>query len=531
MPVRAVESVEAYSDYHWQDVRSDRPASALQLRPGETLESADGALHTANHVLLTVHSKSVANAANMLVWNTTDGSVRRIGIAGGPIVAFAWDRAANEVLVRLAGQMVRLDATTFAEKRRHSFPVTRKAWRDMAILGDSLFVISASGTRLEVFDRSLKQTAEIPTGLTAAQRIFPYNGRLLLWSSYWSGKLQLFDPQLGRAVATLNAAFPPRALLKGGALPTGELAVFDGAGGQTGTLRQCGEMLLNLGREVQVGAAGRAYRYDPTRQTVRAVLKIAPTADVPSSVLIVSIPFRSNYAQEVIKEHLGGTLLVDEYGNRFVRVIIGAIRRNEKHEVELYRADVARFRSCVDIMAGEADLVVDGKFQKYMGDHRIYELQNPLVQSTQRRVTAGLDSYLGKIVAIHRFAMTIGRNWDGKSEPVPQVLRNMHGGCNEHTRVIVALLRISGIPARYAWNHLWKPGEAEFRNDHAIAEAWVAGIGWVPLEGLGRRAGFLSPYLFFHVGAPESYRSRPRAGAAALDLKKHAGAVVWQVLP
>jgi len=55
----------------------------------------------------------------------------------------------------------------------------------------------------------------------------------------------------------------------------------------------------------------------------------------------------------------------------------------------------------------------------------------------------------------------------------------------------------------------------------------VTGIGWVPLEGLGRRAGYITPYILFNVGYPDSNAAKPRAGPNELSLKKNKARITW----
>ncbi len=97
--------------------------------------------------------------------------------------------------------------------------------------------------------------------------------------------------------------------------------------------------------------------------------------------------------------------------------------------------------------------------------------------------------------------------WDGKSDTVPQILTNLHGGCTEHSRAQIAFLRHAGIPARFNWNHIGQK-DSLLTFNHKFAEAWLPGLGWIPLEPLGGTrlcAGEISSYHFIFAVRAELY--------------------------
>ena len=70
---------------------------------------------------------------------------------------------------------------------------------------------------------------------------------------------------------------------------------------------------------------------------------------------------------------------------------------------------------------------------------------------------------------------------------VAVILGNMHGGCTEHSYVQIAMLRLSGLPARFNWNAFPDHEKQELDFNHKHAEVWFPESGWIPLEPLGMR--------------------------------------------
>lgn len=531
---RSMPGGTAYPDYEWKDIQTEGYAEKPALAEGEKINLFQGALHTGKRVIWIVHSKvDGKDVSALLAWDPKSGASRRIPVTGETIRGLAWDPAVGEVLVRFRNDIAWYDGDSLTEKRRTSFIKINYGWRDMCVQDDELFIIGEKEDSLDVFDRtSLKQKETLAAGQDRLQRIIPFgDGALLLWSSYRGATLHRFDRKERRITGALHATIPHRALFKASGMGRGRIGVFDIQETKLfGILVPCGSSMVNIMGGAQSGAGGRAYRFSPVRQVIRAVLVMEPADDIPESSLLFPIPHRSAYTQELSGEKYSGDIVFDPYGNRFVRTRVGPLRKGEKREIELYRSDITRYQACFDIIAADRPLEIDGSFDRYLGDNPIYRLSDPLVIKTHRKVMENQEPYTKKIIAAHAFAMTIKPLWDGKNEPVPFVLKNMHGGCNEHTRVIVAFLRLSGIPARYAWNHIWRDGaENEFGIDHAIAEAWISGTGWVPLEGLGKTAGYLRPYILFGVGFPESGKHKPKARTPRLELKKQGGKIQWMM--
>ncbi|MFO1470500.1 MAG: transglutaminase-like domain-containing protein [Turneriella sp.] len=533
-PAAPLSALSAYSDYRWRPVPIEKFAPAPVLESGESISVSSGAAYAENKVFWVVQNKSNGKTSfYLLAWSSVSGKTERSAPVGENIRGLTWDQETKLLLVRLRNAIAWYDIHALSETKRLPFAKLNQEWRDLAIVGSELIAINGAGDGLDICNKNdLTQHRTVSTGALKSQRLLALEGNtLLLWSSYWGNRPRTFDLATGQETGILHATFPYKAMRKAAMISPGRIGLFDIADSNVfGVAVRSGFSLVNLFDGAEIDDSGLAYRFAPIRQTIRAVLQITAKTDLGESVVVVSLPHATTYAQQITAETFSGETLTDPYGNRFAAVKLPVLKRGVRNEIELYRADIIRYQTSFDILSASATLQNGSEFSRYLGDHEIFQLSDPLVAETRNRVMAGADTYTQKIIATHTFAMSIKPLWDGKNEPVPAVLRNMHGGCNEHTRVIVALLRSAGIPARYAWNHLWRGvDEKEFTQDHAIAEAWLTGVGWVPLEGLGRRAGYITPYIFFNVGYPDSSRVRPKTTGEALNLRKNNAKIVWRV--
>lgn len=533
-PAAPLSALSAYSDYHWRPVQAEKFETPPVLEAGESISVSSGAAYAENKVFWVVQNKSGGKTSSyLLAWNSVSGKAERGALVGENIRGLVWDPEVKLLLVRLRNVIAWYDIHSLRETKRLPFAKLNQEWRDLAIVGSELIAINGAGDGLDICNKNdLTQQRTVSTGALKSQRLLALEGNtLLLWSSYWGNRPRTFDLATGQETGILHATFPYKAMRKAAMISPGHIGLFDIADSNVfGVAVRSGFSLVNLFDGAEIDASGLAYRFAPIRQTIRAVLQITAKTDLGESFVVVSLPHATTYAQQITAETFSGETLTDPYGNRFAAVKVPALRKGVRQEIELYRADITRYQSSFDILAASPALQSGAELSRYLGDHEIFQLNDPLVAETRDRVMADATTYTQKIIAAHAFAMSIKPLWDGKNEPVPAVLRNMHGGCNEHTRVIVALLRSAGIPARYAWNHIWRGvNEKEFMQDHAIAEAWVTGVGWVPLEGLGRRAGYITPYVFFNVGYPDSGRVRPKPSGDALNLRQNNAKVVWRV--
>jgi transglutaminase-like putative cysteine protease len=102
------------------------------------------------------------------------------------------------------------------------------------------------------------------------------------------------------------------------------------------------------------------------------------------------------------------------------------------------------------------------------------------------RATAASDAPADLARAARRYVGEhVAYELDGGWRPAPDVLEAGRGSCSETTFAVVALCRRLGIPARWTGGTLLRggqPGRAVDASFHRVAEVWLPGRGYVPVE-------------------------------------------------
>lgn len=494
------------------------------LAEGEKIEFFQGAVYFDNRAAWVVKKEASGSAeTGLLIWNLTTGDVSRVLFEkNSGIWALAYDPTAKQVII---GRKKELNFMSPSDMRiLEKKPFTPKSgWVDLIVAGNRL--VARTDDQLDVYDRAtldLKKTLAIKKNKT--QRMIAYSGRqVVLASTYWGAETFLFDIDTGKmdGPVRLPGSIHYYVLLKTALMENGRLGVFDITEKKfLGVLEKQGDSWLCLTCDVELLPKNRGYRYPNTRQTLTGLIQVTAVKDTAaSSYLHVLFP-KSTYGQEIEGETFSSSssVVFDKLGNRYLKVRLPALRKGETYSAQVYAASITRYVVHLNLSAAQGPYKVPDEFKIYLQNDPILDMQNPVVTAKLKEVTEGRDSATEKIQAINRYATTIKGVWDDRFDPAPQVILQNHGGCNEHTRVQLALMRRAGIPSRYAWNTAL--GEADkggrvLAVDHAIAEAWLPELGWVPLEGLFGTAGSLNPYLITfidHLG-PNDFRDTLRLDA------------------
>ena len=84
-------------------------------------------------------------------------------------------------------------------------------------------------------------------------------------------------------------------------------------------------------------------------------------------------------------------------------------------------------------------------------------------------------------------------------------LRAGHADCGQQTLLLIALLRLNGIPAR--WQSGWIFSDGEYNNMHDWGWLYLAPYGWMPMDvTFGRLRGPDSVLEYFYLGGMDAYR-------------------------
>lgn len=80
-----------------------------------------------------------------------------------------------------------------------------------------------------------------------------------------------------------------------------------------------------------------------------------------------------------------------------------------------------------------------------------------------------------------------------------------HGDCGEQTLLLIALMRMNGIPAR--WQSGWTFTQGEYEDIHDWAEIYLAPYGWMPVDVTYGRLDTDDPALkWFYLGGLDNFR-------------------------
>jgi transglutaminase-like putative cysteine protease len=80
-----------------------------------------------------------------------------------------------------------------------------------------------------------------------------------------------------------------------------------------------------------------------------------------------------------------------------------------------------------------------------------------------------------------------------------------HGDCGEQTMLLITLMRMNGIPAR--WQSGWTFTRGDYNDIHDWAEIYLAPHGWIPVDvTYGRLDSMDAPLKWFYLGGLDNFR-------------------------
>jgi transglutaminase-like putative cysteine protease len=153
------------------------------------------------------------------------------------------------------------------------------------------------------------------------------------------------------------------------------------------------------------------------------------------------------------------------------------------HSAEITVTSIDPTRPSCEGNAGE---VTDGDREP---NNRI-QSDDPQIVSMAREVAADHSDPADLAVALEKFVydkMLLKRNYSTAFATAAEVAESLEGDCSEHSVLLAALLRTSGLPARVAMGLVYSPADQAFAY-HMWTEVFL-GQCWVPLDatlGQGR---------------------------------------------
>ena len=190
-------------------------------------------------------------------------------------------------------------------------------------------------------------------------------------------------------------------------------------------------------------------------------------------------------------------LVTDEYGNNYAEFDLSAHTAGTSKVVKIdYRLLVNELAYDLSTCEGESpELFTQPELHIESANPQIVTLASELSQGKKnvcQQVRAFYD-YIG-----NELVYSYNRNdWGAQA-----ALGQMGADCTEYTALLVALSRAQKIPARYITGliYLDKETKALARLEHAWADVYMPGIGWVAIDPtLGRSSIFRENYFAHHT--------------------------------
>ncbi len=174
----------------------------------------------------------------------------------------------------------------------------------------------------------------------------------------------------------------------------------------------------------------------------------------------------------------------DRWGQEIAVFELGDLAPGETRSVR-WVGDFATFRVRYQIDPYRLEpLRTDRELSSYLADDKKYNLRHPALTDWLRELSREpAHPYRTARRIYEKLVDSIVYDRSGGWNNAAAVLERKSGSCSEYTFALVALLRRSGLPARYV-GAISERGDAASFDDvfHRWAEVWMPGYGWVPVD-------------------------------------------------
>ena len=193
----------------------------------------------------------------------------------------------------------------------------------------------------------------------------------------------------------------------------------------------------------------------------------------------------------------------DVHGERVATARVGALAPGDATTFSwIASVEIAEERHAPDPRATSAPPPAD--VRRYLADGPLFRLSSDAVRAAADEVrrTARDASPLALVRATAAYVRArVAYACEGGWDPAPTVLGRGSGSCTEATYAFVAICRRLGVPARWIGGTMRRElplGRGLDTMFHRMAEAWIPGHGWLPVEptrghaaglGVGRISG------------------------------------------
>jgi len=474
--------VSAYPQIAWKDLEVPIDfTNAPQIAANEEVDFWESIVYAKDRIVLPVKVKD--GKRRLLVWKPGNEAAR-LDLPSA-LVTVAYSAADDQIVVWSGDQIYFFDRSSLSKSKEKSAPTSMRGWTESGIRSGEWTL--RQGDRFTVYSlESLKVIREFssPDDAKGSQKaIFLSNGQILLISTYWGAVVRRFSSGDKKSRSeSINVSH--RSLLRLAQMDDSGFVVFDPLTNTMVCLTASNGAWSVITRGTQIFGDRKAVRFDPLTGTLRSILKVKAKTDTKIRVLL-ALPPQDTYSQRIRNDHFpeGSLIKYDRFGNRLLEIET-SLNAGEERSMELYSATITRYSVSIDLTKFDTrfdHLQPPDLANLYLDDYATYAIHDPAISAKRDELRGSPDDYAQFLKQTQIFSNSIPYK-SGRFDAAPVVVKRNNGACTEHTFVTVSILRGGKVPARYVWNYL--PVDSHPDLNHKLAEAWLPGFGWIPMEPL-----------------------------------------------
>jgi hypothetical protein len=149
------------------------------------------------------------------------------------------------------------------------------------------------------------------------------------------------------------------------------------------------------------------------------------------------------------------------------------------------------------------------QLHEYLGERPPHIVFTPAMREFSKRVV-GDERNPYRIAmklfdAVDKIPWAGAREYSTLSNISDYALHAGHADCGQQTLLLMTLLRLNGVPAR--WQSGWVFSDGDYNNMHDWGWVYLAPYGWVPMDVTFGRLGTNDPAIdIFYLGSLDAYR-------------------------
>jgi transglutaminase-like putative cysteine protease len=116
----------------------------------------------------------------------------------------------------------------------------------------------------------------------------------------------------------------------------------------------------------------------------------------------------------------------------------------------------------------------------FRGPVRPTPLLEPILNALRPSPGSNLGELVGNTSRFIKERFIYAQDVTHASSPIDDVLREGKGVCQDFAHLMIGVLRMFGVPARYVSGYIHRPGHES--HSHAWVESWLPSVGWIGID-------------------------------------------------